>query len=62
MFICYNQWTRNADKSKFNYNGQGIAFEAKGTWSYINDFARNVAVFGDNITSFSRPDNKKTTF
>ena len=24
--------TRNANKSLFNYNGQGIAFDGRGTW------------------------------
>ena len=26
--------TRNADKNKFSYNGQGIAFDGKGYWSF----------------------------
>ena len=30
--------TGNAGKSKFTYNGQEIAFDGKGRWSYGNDF------------------------
>ena len=26
--------TKNADKNKFSYNGQGIAFDGKGYWSF----------------------------
>ena len=32
---------RNTAKSKFTYNGRGIAFDGKGMWSFGNDFARN---------------------
>ena len=27
--------TRNADKSKFTYNCQGIAFGGKGSWNFV---------------------------
>ena len=43
----------NAIKSKFTRNGQGIAFDGKGSWSFGNDFARNVINFGvDNSSSY----------
>ena len=35
---------RNTIKSKFTYNGRGIVFEGEGSWSFGNDFARNVAI------------------
>ena len=38
--------TRKADKSKFTCNGQGIAFDGKSYWSFDNDTARNVIIFG----------------
>ena len=42
----------NTIKIKFTYNGQGIAFDGKGSWSFGNDFARNVVIFGvDNSSS-----------
>ena len=39
--------------------GHGIAFDGKGTWSFGNNYARNVIMFGvDNIPS-SHADNCK---
>ena len=38
--------TRNADKSKFTYNGWRIAFDGKGYWSFDNDDPKNVLIFG----------------
>ena len=66
MFIWYSQWsntvklTRNADKSKFTYNGRGIAFDRKGMWSFGNGLFRNVADFGvDNTSSYHTDNHKK---
>ena len=53
---------RNADKSKFTYNGQGIGFDVKVIWSFGNGFARSNIIFGVNNTSSSHTDNKKKTF
>ena len=49
----------SAGKSKFTYNGQGIAFDEKGMWSFGNE---KVAVFGVDNTLSSHTDNKKITF
>ena len=49
----------SAGKSKFTYNGQGIAFDEKGMWSFGNE---KVAVFGVDNASSSHTDNKKITF
>ena len=44
------------------YSGYGIAFDGKSEWSFGNDFARNVIIFGvDNISS-SHTDNLKNDF
>ena len=32
-------------KSKFTRNGQGIAFDWQGSWSFDHDFARNAVIF-----------------
>ena len=53
---------RNAIKSKLPYNGQGIAFDGEGCWSFGNDFARNVVIFGVANNSSSHIDNKKKNF
>ena len=54
--------TRNADKSKFTYNGQGIAFDGKGYWIFDNYTARNIAIFGVDNSSSSHIDNPKHNF
>ena len=40
--------TINAIKSKFIFNGWGIAFDGESSWNFGDDFARNVVVFGVN--------------
>ena len=35
---------KNRDKSKHQYSNYGIAFEGAGSWSFGNDFARNVVI------------------
>ena len=53
---------RNAIKSKFTYNGWGIAFDGEGSWSFGNDFAGNVVIFGVDNSSSSHTDNQKITY
>ena len=50
---------RNADKSKFTYNGRRIAFDGEGSWSFGNDFD---VIFGADNSSSSHTDNKKKNF
>ena len=49
----------NAIKSKFSYNGRGIAFDGEGSWSFANDFAKNVVIFSVDYSSSSHSYNKK---
>ena len=42
---------RNTKKSKFTYNGRGIAPDGKGCWSFDNDTTRNVVIF--DVDNFS---------
>ena len=37
---------RNSVKSKWVYNGYGIAFDGGGLMNFGNDFTRNVVVLG----------------
>ena len=37
---------RNAIKSKYPEIRRGITFDGEGSWSFDNDFARDVGVFG----------------
>ena len=52
----------NSDKSKYVYNGYGIAFDGDGSWSFGNDFARNSVFFGVNNSSSSHTDHLKNNF
>ena len=54
--------TRKADKSKFTYNGQGIAFDGTFFCSFYIDFARSVVIFGVDDSSSSHTDNRKNNF
>ena len=54
--------TRNVDKSKFTYNGWGIALDGKIFCSFDGDTARNVLIFGVDNSSSSHIDNPKNNF
>ena len=50
-------------KIKIGYNGRGIAFDRKGSWSFGDNVSRNVLVFVVDNSSSSHIDNqKKITF
>ena len=54
-----------SDKEKYVYSGHGITLGSGGSWSFNNDFARNVVIFGVDNSSLSYCDNRnnlKITF
>ena len=53
MFIWYSQINKKHNQ-KWTY--------LWGSWSFGNDFARNVVSFGDGYTSSSHADNQKNKF
>ena len=53
---------KNSDKEKYVYNDYEIAFDGKGEWSFGNDYARNVIIFGSDNSSLSHADNLKNNF
>ena len=53
---------KNSNKEKYVYSGYGITFDSTGSWSFNNDFARNVILFGVNSSSSSHSDNRKNNF
>ena len=53
---------KNSDKGKYVYSGCGITFDSAGSWSFDNDFARNVIIFGVDNSSSSHSDNCKNNF
>ena len=60
--FCATNIGKNNDKSKYMNSGYGIVFDGLDSWSFGNDFARNVVIFGaDNISS-SHTDNRKNNF
>ena len=53
---------KNSDKEKYIYSGYRITFDSAGSWSFDNDFARNVLIFGVNNSSSCHADNLKNNF
>ena len=47
---------------KYVYSGYGITFDSAGSWSFDNDTARNVIIFGVDNSSSSHSDNRKNNF
>ena len=47
---------------KYVHSGYGIAFNGNGLWSFNDDFARNVIIFGVDISLSSHTDNLKNDF
>ena len=45
---------KNSDKEKYVYSSYGVTFDSACSWSFDNDTAKNVIIFGvDNSSSFS---------
>ena len=53
---------KNSVREKYAYSGYGIAFDGKGSWSFNDDFARNVIIFGVNNSLSSHTNNLKKDF
>ena len=50
---------KDSDKEKCVYSSYAIAFDRKGNWSFGNDLAKNVIIFGVDDTPSSDTDNLK---
>ena len=54
---------KKQNNEKFVYSGYGIiAFDGKSSWSFVNDYARNVVIFGVDNSSSSHSDNQGNDF
>ena len=53
---------KNSDKEKYVYSGYGITFDIADSWSFDNDTAENVIIFGADNSSSSHADNRKNKF
>ena len=53
---------KSGNKTKWVYSGYGVAFDGAVSWSFDNDFPRNVIIFGVDNSSSSHTDNHKNNF
>ena len=53
---------RNAIKSKFTFNDWAIAFNGEDSWSFGNDFARNIVNFGVDDSPLSHTDDRENNY
>ena len=53
---------KSCDKEKYVYSGYEIIFDSASSWSFDNDSARNVVIFGVDNSSSSQTDNGKNNF
>ena len=51
--------TKNADIDKYGYPGYGIGFDRHGTFSFDNGVGKNVTIFGADMCSSIKIDNRK---
>ena len=53
---------KNSDKEKQVFNGYVITFDSASSWSFDNESAKNVIIFGVDNSSSSHADNRKNIF
>ena len=51
--------TKNTDFDKYGYSGYGIGFDTKGSFSIGNDVGKNIIIFGVDMRSAWKIDNRK---
>ena len=51
--------TKHVDIDQYKYSGYGIGFDRKGFFSIGNEVGRNVIIFGVDISSSTKIDNRK---
>ena len=54
--------TKNADIDKYRYFGYGIGFDRQSSFSIGNETGKNVIIFGVDMSSSTKIDNKEKTF
>ena len=53
---------KTSDKENYIYRGYGITFGSADSWSFEDNFARNVIIFGADNSSSPHSDNRKNNF
>ena len=51
--------TKNTDVDKYGYSAYGIGFDRETSFSFGNDFGKNVITFGVDMSSSRKIDNRK---
>ena len=51
--------TKNADIDKYKYSGYGIGLDRRGTFSFANGLGSNVIIFGVDMSSSAKINNRK---
>ena len=51
--------TKHVDVDLYKYSGYGIGFDRKGSYSIGNEIGRNVIIFGVDMSSSAKTDNRK---
>ena len=51
--------TKNADIDKYGYSGYGIGFDRETSFSFGNEIGKNVIIFGVDMSSSAKIDNRK---
>ena len=51
--------TKNSDIDKYGYSGYGIGFDRETSFSIGNEIGKNVTVFGVDMSSSAKLDNRK---
>ena len=54
--------TKNADIDKYGYSGYGIGFDRETSFSVGNNTGKSIIIFGVDMKSSSKIDNRKRTF
>ena len=58
----YSKNCKDSEKHKYVYSVYGIAFDGVNSWSFGNDYATNVVIFGFDNSSLSHSNNHKNNF
>ena len=54
--------TKHVDIDQYKYSGYGIGFDRKGFFSIGNEVGRNATIFGVDMSSSAKIDNRKKIF
>ena len=58
----YVKLAKYADIDKYGYSGYGVVFDRKAFFSIGNEIGKNVIIFGVDMSSSTKIDNRKKTF